>query len=470
MGEFCGPCAAGPSQNLSAAPPSRRIPSDIEAVQANLRAKEYLLRNVTAGQQVVAYELATRVYFAKWGATSMTLLAALWAPGLPVLELLAFHRDAHPAVRLAQCVSQRPLAVPNLRLPNGESVTCRPWWATQRDMVRPMKVVSGRGGQPIITTVRYHCPVSPCHALCLSSRSNLSLHLSIPALPPETENRSIAFRLLRRSRPYTVVKACTQPLWGYERMRGMYPNLLHEWLAFLKIKGFAAVHVYELWRSDFAADLKQWVASGFVEYHPGWAPGKWAKDSFRWVYCTQSTAHDHCVFTNQLHATWLMMVHGPDLYPCANCTSVVTELAKYDPFHNNTLRIQRQECGGRRAPGNRSLMLSFPSCAAPDTVHATPFFQPLRVLATYVHGPLVSLPVVNFINEVIVPPSAIVSVHYYDAFKGDNSSGKGQLFEDNLRGDRRPLYSHRVDLTDAHRRVTDLLRRFPANNTAAPLP
>jgi len=32
------------------------------------------------------------------------------------------------------------------------------------------------------------------------------------------------------------------------------------------------------------------------------------------------------------------MVHGPDLYPCANCTSVVTELAKYDPFHNNTLR------------------------------------------------------------------------------------------------------------------------------------
>lgn len=36
--------------------------------------------------------------------------------------------------------------------------------------------------------------------------------------------------------------------------------------------------------------------------------------------------------------------------------------------------------------------------------------------------------------------------------------------------DRRPLYSLRVDLTDAHRRVTDLLRRFPANDTAAPPP
>eukprot|EP00668_Euglena_longa_P004667 GGOE01005449.1.p1 GENE.GGOE01005449.1~~GGOE01005449.1.p1 ORF type:complete len:546 (-),score=112.50 GGOE01005449.1:365-2002(-) len=421
---------------------STPVPCNLTAAIQSMQAKEALLRTVSIDDPVLFYELQDRIYFSPWGDSTITLLGALWAPSLPFLELLVFHRFRRMMIRLAQCISVRPLAAPVLTLPSGSQVVCHAWWPSHRDMARRMRPISQRGGVVIVTSVRYLCPLSPCHATCLASLPTFSLSLTVPN---SNATDTITFIMHRRQRPFVLVTACTQPLWGYSRMKQMYPTLLDEWLAYLRFKGFGDVQVYELWRDTMAADLDVWRrTSAFVAFFPGWGSGKWDRDSRKFIYCTQSAAHDHCLFTNQLHARWAMIVHGPDLYPHGgNTTPVTAALAPFDHRRVNTLRISRQNCGGERASGQLPLLLSFNACATPEAGSSTPFFNPLRVLATFVHGPLVSLPITDTYDEVDVDASHTVSVHFYDAFKTWNSARKGQLFEDNLRPKHQPsFHSH----------------------------
>eukprot|EP00667_Euglena_gracilis_P007018 EG_transcript_7084 len=464
----CHQCPHAPSK-----PSNHPIFCNLTAVTESMQAKETLLRHARPGDPVRYYELRDRVYFSPWGGSTLTLLGALWAPGLPYLELLAFHRFHAMAIRLAMCMSTRPFATPTLLLPSGSAVACHAWWPRRQEVTRRLRSVAYRGGQPLITTVRYLCPVSLCDAQCLASLSAIPLSLTVPksVAPVTNATDTVSFVVQKRRRPFTLVTACSQPLWGYGKMKNMYPALLDEWLAYLQAKGFGDVHVYELWGDAITADLRRWRAAGFVEYFPSWGSGKWKRDSRKFVYCTQSAAHDHCLFHNQLHARWAMIVHGPDLYPHGeNITTLDVVLAPFDHRRVNTLRVSRQDCGGFKIPGQRSLLNSFNNCAVPESGSGTPFFNPLKVVATFVHGPLVSLPVSDAYDEIDVDPAHTVSVHFYDAFKTANSSQKGQLFEDNLRPKVLPQFSRRTRIADFYPtvlRVVNLMKN--GSIAAAPL-
>ena len=79
---------------------------------------------MSIGQEVVDYQLLHRVYFARWGETTITVLGTLWTLGLPFLEVLAFHRHGSMMIRLANCMSIRVLVLPKMTLPSGVPCNC----------------------------------------------------------------------------------------------------------------------------------------------------------------------------------------------------------------------------------------------------------------------------------------------------------------------------------------------------------
>ena len=320
---------ATPQSTVGTLEPSYLHPSpETTAFEDNLHVKKRLLRFVAPGMAVPGYYLAERVYFVPWNAgATISILGALWAEGLPHLELLAFHRllptgpkRSHMMSRLANCVSTRPPELPRLVFLTNVTAHCTAWWPTSTSFKKPFQNISRRSGHPMITTVRYFCPVPEAVVHSLTEAPAFYVRL----LPSNATRASpVPLRLVRRAYPFVSATACTEPLWGYPRMQAMYPSILDEWVAYHKLKGFGRILFYEQLFRNFSADLGPWKEAGLVEYYPAWASGLWARDVDRLNTCTQSAAHDHCVFVSQLRSRWVAMVHGLDLYYCSNCQACV---------------------------------------------------------------------------------------------------------------------------------------------------
>ena len=246
----------------------------------------------------------------------------------------------------------------------------------------------------MITSIRYFCPVPDCIARCAASAPQFSVSLGLTNETTGSLNRSTSFDvvLVRRTQPFVTATICTQPMWGYPRMKKMYPAILDEWLAYHYSKGFRRAVLYEQLDADFEEDLAPWKAQGFVDYHSRWSSGLWATDAEKTQYCTQCVAHDHCVFVNRLRSRWVSLVHGLDLYYCSNCVDVASAFQPYANARNSELRVGRKDCGGARVSGTRSLQLSFNLCDAPNPSHVHPTFDPMQSMATFVHQNLVTFP------------------------------------------------------------------------------
>eukprot|EP00668_Euglena_longa_P004878 GGOE01005717.1.p1 GENE.GGOE01005717.1~~GGOE01005717.1.p1 ORF type:complete len:508 (-),score=102.56 GGOE01005717.1:272-1750(-) len=401
------------------APPVNATPPAVanwEAVEANWKVKRKMVAALHYGDRIAQFLLDGSAK-ANWGSGRTYLRGALWAPGLPHLELLMFHRRKdHPPVFVSLCMSIRLHPAVQLVWPSGTSVTCHSWWPQEADMPRPMRVMNHRKkGASLITHVRYYCPVPAEDASQLPSQPRFRV---VAHAAPSW--RPMPFRLTRTIRVFQQGVICSQPLWNTALLEGMYPHLFHEWIAYHLLRGFGQVAIYDLIGQTLNATLAPWVRLQTVQYYSRWATDLLAKDSGKHLYCLQCLAHDHCLFVNQLTSTWAALVHGPDLYTCTECQAgVAAALSHLHAEDVGSLNVGRREVVAPPIPnvtsrgGIRSLLLSFNQCTPPSVTHAAPIMNPRNVLATFVHSPLVvqrgiSLPDI---------PVNITAMHYFDAFK-----------------------------------------------------
>ena len=445
-------------------PSPARMQPDIRGFEANLAPKRRRLSSAAPGDPVTDYELRQRVYFAPWAQNErFSILGALWAEGLPQLELLAFHRSSvrdSALVRLANCLSTRPSTPPTVVFGPEHARPCSAWWPTRDTFKAPFRRLSGKLHHPLITSVRYFCPVPDCVARCWAGRPAFNVTV---ALANTTQfmvrkgYRPITLQMGRTTQPFVVATACTEPLWGYPRMKALYPSILEEWLAFHALKGFGRVLLYEQLYEEFKADVAPWQRAGLLHYYRRWARGMWQLDVAKTNTCTQSVAHDHCAFVSQLRSRWVAMVHGLDLYFAANVADIAAVLGPYGRLNHSEIRVQRQDCGGPRA-GTASLMLSFGRCDAPSASDITPIFDPLQTLATFVHSTLATFPYDTAnARGLYLPSTELHSTHLYEAFKSEYK-GDNKAYDVLRPHDRdRKWGTHGSPLPSAHAKVLVLM-------------
>lgn len=362
---------------------------DREVLAGQWKAKMEVVKHLKPGDQVQQYENCVpppALY--SWGKSTgvggmdlvLMLLGAIWSRTLPFIEFLVFISVCTPVRFQNQCLSDAPVERPVCTFPSGRAVNASAYW--------PTKKYSRLHGHPVqITTVRFFCPVPTGEEL---DPDTFTVTLTQP-----TYDHTVPVALCRKSRVFGLLVACPQPLFNYGKLNTLYPNMVHEWLAYHRMIGFHKFMIYDLF-GDFMKPLQPWVDIGFVEHITRLAPmhllpptGNTSAMAGR-EYCLEGASHDHCLFMHQLTAGWGMLLHAPDNYltfRTPKYPDYVTSLLKdKDPTTTAEWLVMTLPCGGPLRAKHAPLTLSFVHCRpALYRRRETPILSTLLVLTTAVH-------------------------------------------------------------------------------------
>eukprot|EP01012_Entosiphon_sulcatum_P064775 TRINITY_DN93627_c0_g1_i1.p1 TRINITY_DN93627_c0_g1~~TRINITY_DN93627_c0_g1_i1.p1 ORF type:complete len:475 (+),score=48.12 TRINITY_DN93627_c0_g1_i1:23-1426(+) len=389
------------------------IPTE-DVLLRSWEAKRELIARHPEGSTIEEFQWCSRPpLVAQWDAemTLFLLLGALWAGGLPFVEVLAWLGPCTPSRFMNQCVSEPPRVLPVCEFPSGETRTAAAYWPTRR--------YARLHGYPVrITSVRFFCPVPEGEDLAGNDRFTIILR--------HPSGKAVPVPLCRNKEKVGLVVACPQPLWGFNNMNTRYPNLVHEWLAYHKLIGFHRFNVYDLF-GEFDEPLRPWRDIGFVRSFPTFPPHflrpPQGKNMAGREYCTESIAHDHCLFTNQLTSRWAQLLHAPDNFVMFRDSPAIphgmaTLLGKHDATAEGELLMMTVPCGGIPLGVNISILLTFDTCGKVLYMRReTPILSCLNVLSTEVHiSGSIQPNLKRLRRKCLIDPLKYATAHYMQMF------------------------------------------------------
>eukprot|EP00906_Rhabdomonas_costata_P014443 RCo020767 len=154
------PSAAGTPLNPTKAPPGAE--PDFSAGDANAVAKNRLFANLSLGSGVRYYELSETAHplqkLYPWQKSSMFVLGALMASGLPFLEVLVYIRPRRPKMdpRNTLCYAAVPSAAVRCAFPSGHVVNASAQWPSASARASQHRYYKKKIG---VTTSKYYCGV-----------------------------------------------------------------------------------------------------------------------------------------------------------------------------------------------------------------------------------------------------------------------------------------------------------------------
>lgn len=210
-------------------------------------------------------------------------------------------------------------------LPNSTKVRCRvDTRADAQPFAENASWVRGRLSQFSTSELRQDFALCPIRILALGAPKRLRVQLSLrlPASPPAV----LDLKFCRVEQPLFSASFCSQPLWGFDRLREQLPWVMEDWLAYhLQHFGFQHAELYDV-DGSFAEALEPWLRGqsladhgrqGSVSYHRSW-PAKLSKRllalSQEHPYCAEMFAYAHCVTTHRALSRWVALLHAPDEY------------------------------------------------------------------------------------------------------------------------------------------------------------
>lgn len=132
----------------------------------------------------------------------------------------------------------------------------------------------------------------------------------------------LPLELCRVKRPLLRLSFCSQPLYGFGKLRQELPWVMEDWLAYhLGHLGFDHAEIYDT-DGSFADAVEPWAAGvrgahGTVTYHKGF-PARLSQSmneiSQSKPYCAETWAYAHCLTTHRAVSRWVMLLHAPDEY------------------------------------------------------------------------------------------------------------------------------------------------------------
>lgn len=151
--------------------------------------------------------------------------------------------------------------------------------------------------------------------------------------PPERLHVQLAFatqgdpvylplELCRVKRPVLRLSFCSQPLYGYGKLRRELPWIMEDWLEYhLGHLGFEHAEIYDT-DGSFADTVEPWAAGlkgthGTVTYHKGFPESlSQSMNDISQVkpYCAETWAYAHCLTHHRALSRWVMLLHAPDEY------------------------------------------------------------------------------------------------------------------------------------------------------------
>jgi len=169
----------------------------------------------------------------------------------------------------------------------------------------------------------------------LPARVHMEIELRTPdAVPPATDefehvargvqgaSAVIPLELCRVDRPLVKLAFCSQPLFGYQKMRSQMRWVVEDWLDYhLGHFGFEHAEIYDV-DGSFAEAMEPWARSSAwhgrtLTYHREW-PSALSEMlqgiSRQHPYCTETYAYAHCLTTLRAMSRWVALLHAPDEY------------------------------------------------------------------------------------------------------------------------------------------------------------
>mmetsp|Transcript_33377 Transcript_33377/g.93655 ORF Transcript_33377/g.93655 Transcript_33377/m.93655 type:complete len:491 (-) Transcript_33377:85-1557(-) len=121
-----------------------------------------------------------------------------------------------------------------------------------------------------------------------------------------------------RAAPRRQLTVCSQPLYGYGALAGVYAHFLRDWLQHHIRLGVDHFFIYDA-DGTFAAALEPYVRRGAVSYQPffGMRYGRIMRGmtgSGGAPLCAEHHAYTHCLVHNAFRSDWVMLLHAPDEY------------------------------------------------------------------------------------------------------------------------------------------------------------
>ena len=315
-------------------------------------------------------------------ATDLVVLAALWTPGMPFLQVLAW-QGPYPMRRSPY--TQVPGGPGACAWPSGARTEAHLYWPRTPFLTSEAQRQRRRWPAEGRPSFRYLCAVPPADQAAMREAEAVTVDLA-----SGPHRRALA--LCRRRARVAGVTLCPNALYKVRPMHVLYPDILAEWVAHHRAQGVDRVLVYEMFGAKLGPLLRPLVAAGLAEYLPAFARGLLqvpALEGFCWEL--DDLKHDHCLFTSALRSKWVMLTNAPDAFLwVAPPGGLRAALAPY-AAHPAVLVLQHQ-CGSRKVANGTSLLLSFTGdCEARARVRYV-VANPRAVYNSYIHFPLAVQP------------------------------------------------------------------------------
>jgi hypothetical protein len=360
--------------------------------EENSAAKHVLMGILEPGSNVSYYELCPKKHplnaTYRLGRTAMYILGALWAVELPHLELLIYLRKGkqHMDRTFTICFSFAPKWSPSCHFPSGKVTEAKAIWPAYTTLYQKRRYYIKRAG---VTTSQFHCPVPPGEF----SGSEPTLAITLR----DGDGHSLSLTMRRVTQRVVEITGCPHPLYNYLRIDMLFPDVIHEWLAYHKRIGFGHFHIYDE-TGDFEEHMRPWVHSDdYMRYYPRFPdPLNFANRMA--CCCNEAMTFDHCLFVNQLTSKWVMILHSFDMFLHVDPTYAPTLSGalqrRLQDAHATLDRVSEiivntRLCGSTVLKDNVSSIMQHTQCL-PQVwfMLTTPIFNPRNVRSTIVHRAL----------------------------------------------------------------------------------
>jgi hypothetical protein len=387
----------------------------------NSRAKSEILATARIGNRMTYFELCSRSHSLstryKWEGASMFILGILWATVLPFLEILVYLRPNRVTMNQKNtlCYGLIPRAYPTCHFPSGRTTTATFIWPSQGARLQGRRYYRSYVG---VTTSQYHCPV-PRNEFT-GNEEIISFVLR------DYRGVQIPLTLRRTTQTLVNISACSHPLYNYLRVDALFPDVIHEWVAYHKRIGFGHFHIYDEF-GDFGVHLKPWIEyDNYVRYFPCFPDP--ANYTFRQACCcNEPMALDHCLFVNQLSSKWVMILHSFDMFLLVNKIYAPDVSSAIDrrlqdanlPMNKvSEIIVQNRPCGSTgRQQSNWTTIMRHVECLNPVRYYmTTPIFNPRNVRSTIIHRALLYTKHSRSLRA--KPHTMMQTIHYADTRPG----------------------------------------------------